>query len=85
MNRVSFYTTVDAEVEITINDIIENLYLFDEHDINLLKKEIDNIIDVENNFKTENLLDIQKLEILKEFFNKLSLYDLENIKNKYIK
>ncbi|MFW6225701.1 MAG: hypothetical protein ACOC3V_01920 [bacterium] len=85
MGYITIESNVDVDVEISMHDIIQNLYRFKEKDIEDLKKEIGNLGKTnENAIITENLLDVQKLEILKELFEKLNLNDLEDIKNKYI-
>ena len=83
---LSAYIDTEVDVDLSMSDIIDNLYLFSDSDMEKLKDYIykDTIESDENFIIPDNLLDIQKIEILKELFDKLNISDLEDIKNKYI-
>lgn len=75
-----------VETFISVNDIIENLDAFHRPDLILLKKAISkNIEDATPAIRVETLFDEQKLEIVKELFDKLTLDKLQDIRENYVK
>lgn len=72
--------TMNTDIDINIYDVILNLDEFNDKEMEQLKYAI-NEKDSDNNFfKIETLDEHYKVKILKEFFNKYSLEELDKIK-----
>jgi len=80
---IDHYTDVDVDMF----DIIDNISKFDNDELLKLKEEVDqrlnrNSITKSNIIEASALEEEYKIEILKEFFNKYSWSELEEIKKK---
>jgi len=80
---IDHYTDVDVDMF----DIIDNISKFDNDELLKLKEEVDqrlnrNSITKSNIIEASTLEEEYKIEILKEFFNKYSWSELEEIKKK---
>lgn len=89
MKRKANYFTVyeEFDIDIGIDQILNNLNCFTNEDLRLLK---DNIIDELNDksqkyiIEPSTLEDEYKIQILKEFFDKFTWAELEEIKKKIL-
>lgn len=86
MGYMTVYT--DAEYDVYIDDIIENLGSFSNEELSELKEEIESRIISSKNNRNSNILTAStldeeyKIQILKELFDKFSWSELEDIKKK---
>ena len=80
--------TTEADVDIYMRDIINNLNEFNGKELENLRDAINNEIgheEISNTFGVNNLEDEQKIKILKEFFYKYTWEELEIIKKFLLK
>ena len=80
--------TTEADVDIYMRDIINNLNEFNGKELENLRDAINNEIgheEISNTFGVNNLEDEQKIKILKEFFYKYTWEELEIIKKSLLK
>ncbi len=87
MGYISMYQ--ETEVEIYVDDIVSDLGSFNNDDLKHLKEEIEFKLNKSSNRRNENnileasnLEEENKIEILKEFFDKFSWTELDDIKKK---
>lgn len=76
--------TMESEVDIYIEDIIDNLDRFSKSDLEELKNEIEFHIDKKSDysFNVKTLEDEYKFKVLKEMFKKYSLSELDEFNKK---
>jgi len=76
------YFTIETGVDINIIDIINNLDNFDNKELIFLKNAINNNTSNTITIQSNTLYEYYKVKLLKEFFDKYSLEELEEIKKK---
>ena len=78
--------TVDKEIDIYVEDIIDNLDMFSKKDLKELKEELDLLIDDDGDekqtFMVKTLEDEYKVKVLKEMYNKFTLEELDKLNKK---
>ena len=82
MRRKTFYSDVEAEYDITFNDLLELIGNCTESELKIIRNSI-NYFDTKHK-EVDNLYDENKLRVLKVAFEKYTLDELQeklNIKN----
>lgn len=77
--------TIDTEIDVYIDDIIDNLDRFSKKDLKELKEELDDILDKNEkdySFVVKTLEDEYKFKILNEMYNKYTLEELDILNKK---
>lgn len=80
--------TLNKDVDIYVEDIIDNLDTFSKSDLKELKEELDYFItddeegDKEQTFIIKSVEDEYKVKVLKEMYNKFTLEELDKLNKK---
>lgn len=80
--------TLNKDVDIYVEDIIDNLDTFSKSDLKELKEELDCFItddeegDKEQTFIIKSVEDEYKVKVLKEMYNKFTLEELDKLNKK---
>lgn len=80
--------TLNKDVDIYVEDIIDNLDTFSKSDLKELKEELDYFItddeegDKEQTFIIKSIEDEYKVKVLKEMYNKFTLEELDKLNKK---
>lgn len=74
------YFTIETGVDVNIIDIINNIDSFNYIELSALKKAINKTINNSISIESTTLDEYYKIKILKEFFDKYSCEELEEIK-----
>lgn len=81
------YITISSDIELYVDDIIKNLYKFNNDDLKEMKEEVEEQL-LKNNgiknseipvFNIKTLEDVYKVKILKKLFDKYSWEELEKL------
>lgn len=78
--------TIDKQVDIDIDDIIDNLTYFSKSELLTLEEELSSLMNKEMDkkytFDIKTLEDEYKFKILKEMFNKYTIEELDKLNKK---
>lgn len=82
----------EADIDINMDDIIENLDVFSKQDLQALLTEVSDLLDVNLeergpdspfSISPDNLYDEQKMEYIKKLYENLTLHQLKELANQF--